>query len=196
MPTESVEQRKLAVIMFTDMVGYSALTQKDEALALKLLEEHRQLLRPLFRQHSGTEIKTIGDAFLVDFNCALDAVHWRQSTFRKLADQRHLLAQVLKYWFMVSGWGFAGRLFASERAKRILYFASCSQARWIRRLCSRARARVGFATLGVANPNGSKCVYLPRVASRHRDRAAPKTAPSHDVNFQAPAATLRASPGP
>ena len=112
MPTESVEQRKLAAIMFTDMVGYSALTQKDEALALKLLEEHRQLLRPLFRQHSGTEIKTIGDAFLVEFNSALDAVHWRQSKFRKLADQRHLLAQVLKYWFMVSGWGFAGRLFA------------------------------------------------------------------------------------
>ena len=37
----SAEQRKLAAIMFTDMVGYSALAQRDEKLALELLEEHR-----------------------------------------------------------------------------------------------------------------------------------------------------------
>src|SRR6476469_1891626 len=64
MPTESVEQRKLAAIMFTDMVGYSALSQRDEALALELLEEHRSLLRPVFARFNGTEIRIgihIGD---------------------------------------------------------------------------------------------------------------------------------------
>jgi class 3 adenylate cyclase len=38
------EQRKLAVIMFTDMMGYSALAQRNDKLALELLEEHRWLL--------------------------------------------------------------------------------------------------------------------------------------------------------
>jgi class 3 adenylate cyclase len=68
------EQRKLAAIMFTDMVGYSALNQRDEALALELLEEHRGILRGLFPKYQGTEIRTIGDGFLLEFPSALAAV--------------------------------------------------------------------------------------------------------------------------
>src|SRR3979490_2783487 len=83
------EQRKLAAIMFTDMVGYSALSQRDDKLALELLEEHRHLLREIFPRFNGTEVKTIGDAFLVEFHSALEAAQCAIEIQRTLCKRNH-----------------------------------------------------------------------------------------------------------
>src|ERR1700692_2764497 len=92
MPTVPTEERKLAAIMFTDMVGYRALAQRDDKVALELLEEHRRLLREIFPRFHGVEIKTIGDAFLVEFGSALEAAQCAIEIQRTLAKRNHDVA--------------------------------------------------------------------------------------------------------
>lgn len=83
-------ERRLAAIMFTDMVGFTALTQRDELLAIQLLEDQRRLIRALLGKYKGREVETIGDAFFVEFGSSLDAVNCAvaiQSTLREWNEQ-------------------------------------------------------------------------------------------------------------
>src|SRR6266849_2621302 len=73
------ETRKLAAIMFTDMVGFSRQMGADEARMLRLLDVHNQLIQQAVAAHHGAVIKTVGDAFLVDFPSVVHATQCAQA---------------------------------------------------------------------------------------------------------------------
>ncbi|MCH8272637.1 MAG: adenylate/guanylate cyclase domain-containing protein [Candidatus Marinimicrobia bacterium] len=71
----SKPKRKLAAIMFTDMVGYTALMQKDESTARELIEMQRALMKPYVKKHGGEIIQFVGDGTFCMFDSAIEAVN-------------------------------------------------------------------------------------------------------------------------
>jgi len=60
--------------MFTDVVGYTSMSSRDEGSALGLLGRYRTVLNSVFPKHEGRVVKTMGDGFLVEFASAVEAV--------------------------------------------------------------------------------------------------------------------------
>jgi TolB-like protein/class 3 adenylate cyclase/Tfp pilus assembly protein PilF len=68
------EDRRLAAIMFTDIVGYTALMGKDESKAFQILEKNRQIQKPIIKKYQGEWLKEMGDGILASFPTSSDAV--------------------------------------------------------------------------------------------------------------------------
>src|SRR5436190_16733098 len=69
------QTRHLAAIMFTDIVGYTALMGNDEKKAFELLSKNRQIQKPIIEKYNGRWIKELGDGVMASFNTASDAVN-------------------------------------------------------------------------------------------------------------------------
>ncbi len=69
------QTRQLAAIMFTDIVGYTALMGRDEQRAFELLNKNRQIQKPIIEQYNGRWIKELGDGVMASFNTVSDAVN-------------------------------------------------------------------------------------------------------------------------
>ncbi len=66
--------RRLAAILFTDLEGFTAEAHEDERRALRLLEQHEEIARPIISAHSGRQVKSLGDGRLLEFPNARDAI--------------------------------------------------------------------------------------------------------------------------
>jgi predicted ATPase/class 3 adenylate cyclase len=73
-------------LLFTDIEGSTRLLHELGDRYAEVLREHRRVLREAFEQHGGTEVDTQGDAFLVAFGRAGDAIASAASAQQELAD--------------------------------------------------------------------------------------------------------------
>jgi predicted ATPase/class 3 adenylate cyclase len=74
-------------ILFTDVVGSSELrTSRGDESAHKMMEAHFELVRQQIEHHSGQEVKTLGDGFMVAFSSARSAVDCAVAVQRALAE--------------------------------------------------------------------------------------------------------------
>jgi len=69
------QSRQLAAIMFTDIVGYTALMGADEQKAFELLKKNREFQKPIIEKFNGRWIKELGDGVMASFNTVSDAVN-------------------------------------------------------------------------------------------------------------------------
>jgi len=76
------QSRQLAAIMFTDIVGYTALMGDDEEKAFKLLDKSRHLQKALVEQYGGKWIKELGDGVLSTFSSITNAVNCASSIIK------------------------------------------------------------------------------------------------------------------
>ena len=88
------QSRQLAAIMFTDIVGYTALMGKDEQKALELLKANRGIQKPLIEAHNGKWLKEMGDGTLVRFPSASDAVYCALKIQEELIDNEILSLRI------------------------------------------------------------------------------------------------------
>ena len=69
------QARQLAAIMFTDIVGYTAMMQADEQKAVAVIKHYNAALEKLVSQYKGQVLNYYGDGSLCIFHSATDAAN-------------------------------------------------------------------------------------------------------------------------
>ena len=87
----------LVTILFTDVEGSTALTQRlGDANAREILREHERLVREALKSHGGAEVKTMGDGFMASFGSATKALECAIAVQQAFAEHNESAAEPIK----------------------------------------------------------------------------------------------------
>ena len=84
----------MAAIVFTDIVGFSKLTEGDEVTALELLATQKQIVQPLVQEFGGQWLKEMGDGLLLSFPSSYDAVRCAIRIQEAVGGIEHLVLRI------------------------------------------------------------------------------------------------------
>ncbi len=94
---ESVEPGAFRTVLFTDVEGSTALTQRlGDAKARELLREHERIVREALKAHDGSEVKTMGDGFMASFSSATKALECAIAMQRAFAERNESAEEPIK----------------------------------------------------------------------------------------------------
>lgn len=80
-------RRRLAAIVFADLVDYSAMMEADDVGTMSRWKALRaDLLEPKISEHRGNLLEVMGDGLLIEFGSAVDAVRWAHDVQRGIAE--------------------------------------------------------------------------------------------------------------
>jgi adenylate cyclase len=94
-------KRKLTTILSADVAGYSRLMGDDEAATVKTLEQYKQIMSELIRQHRGRVVDSPGDNLLAEFTSVVDAVQCAVSTQKELQARNEELPENRRMRFRI-----------------------------------------------------------------------------------------------
>ena len=66
--------RKLAAIVFTDIVGFTKIMTESEDKAFSILSSQDRIINPLLTEFKGNLLKKMGDGLLIEFESTVNAV--------------------------------------------------------------------------------------------------------------------------
>jgi class 3 adenylate cyclase len=90
----SEPSRQLAAIVFSDIVGYSAIMQESETDAVEKVNRFRQVIENKTPFFNGRIIQYYGDGCLLLFNSAVDAVALAKDMQSEFCEEPHLPVRI------------------------------------------------------------------------------------------------------